>query len=276
MKRVLLLAGALAALAGMSIGSAAAQDGDARVRVLHASPDAPNVDVYVDGAEAISDLPFSEITDYISLPAGDYDVAVYAASANGEGDPVIAATLTLDAGVDYTVAAINEVAAIEPLVLVDNNGAPAAGNAHVRFVHASPDAPNVDIAAEGAGVLIADTAFGSASEYLPVPAGSYNLDVLVAGTQDSALAVPGVSLQPGNVYTVFALGFAAGDPALSAKLVVDSTHEQHADAPATGNAGLVATNGDAGSTQWVAIAGIASLMLAVAVGAVALGTRRLA
>lgn len=38
---------------------------------------------------------------------------------------------------------ITELAVIEPLVLVDHNTLPEAGKAHVRFVHASPDAPRV-------------------------------------------------------------------------------------------------------------------------------------
>lgn len=275
MKRVLILAGMFAALMSMSVMSVAAADGDARVRVLHASPDAPAVDVYVNGAEAVSNLAFGDITDYLELAPGSYDVAVYPAAANGEGDPVIAATLTLSANTDYTVAAINEVAAIEPLVLIDNNAAPAAGNAHVRFVHLSPDAPAVDIAAEGAGVVIPDTAFGDAAEYLPLPAGTYNLDVLVAGSDTSALSVPGVQLQAGRVYSVFALGFAAGDPALNAKLVVDASHTAGAGAPASGSAGLVATN-DGGSTSavWVAAAGVAALAVALGAGGFALQRQR--
>ena len=46
------------------------------VRVIHASPDAPAVDVWVNGAVAIEDLAFGSATDWIALPAGSYDVAV--------------------------------------------------------------------------------------------------------------------------------------------------------------------------------------------------------
>ena len=59
-----------------------------------------------------------------------------------------------NAGNDYTVAAIGLVAEIEPLVLVDDNTAPASGKAHVSVVHASPDAPAVDIAVKGGAVLV--------------------------------------------------------------------------------------------------------------------------
>ena len=173
-------------------GAADAQTGNARLRVLHASPDAPNVDVYVDGAEAISNLAFGSITDYTSVPAGAHAVKVFPTSANGTGTPVIdVPSVTLDAGKDYTVAAANVVASIEPVVLVDNNAAPAAGKAHVRVVHASPGAPNVDIFAEGAGVVVPNLPFKQASEYLPLAAGSYNLQVRVAGTTTAVVNLPG-------------------------------------------------------------------------------------
>ena len=229
MAAMLVVAGALF-FAG---NDASAQSGNARVRVLHAVPDAPAVDVYLNDAEAISDLTFNEITAYTSVPAGDYSVKVYPASANGTGTPVIdVPSLTLAVGQDYTVAAVGTLATIEPLVLTDNNAAPAAGQAHIRVVHASPDAPNVDIFAAGAGVVVSDLAFKEPSAYLPLPAGSYDLQVRVAGTETVALDLPDTALAAGNVYTAFAVGLAAGQPALTVNLATDSTAQQATATPA--------------------------------------------
>jgi hypothetical protein len=63
---VFVMLAALIPLAGVS-----AQGEQARIRVVHASPDAPNVDVWVNGAVAVSNLAFNDATDYIALPAGD-------------------------------------------------------------------------------------------------------------------------------------------------------------------------------------------------------------
>jgi hypothetical protein len=97
-------------------------------------------------------------------------------------------------------------------VLSDNLTLPASGQAHVRFVHLSPDAPNVDIVNVTGSlntVLIADRAYKSATDFIPLPAGTYDLEVRVAGTSTTALSLPGVTLQAGKILTVFAKGFLA-------------------------------------------------------------------
>jgi hypothetical protein len=191
----------------------------AGLRVVHASPDAPAVDVWLDGSLAISNLAFGEASDYANLPAGEYDVVVVPA---GEEEPrVIEATLTLSPGQNYTVAAIGLLEDIQALVLMDNITVPAAGTAHVRFVHLSPDAPAVDVAVTGGDVLFGNVAFSGFTDYSPVPASTYNLEVRLAGTDTVALPLPGVNLEEGTVYTVFAMGLAAGDPDLQAVIVVD-------------------------------------------------------
>jgi hypothetical protein len=116
------------------VTTALADGHQARVRVVHASPDAPAVDVLVNDGAAFTNAPFKGITDYASLDTGTYNIKVV---PTGATEPVvIEADLALEAK-DYTVVAVGLLENIEPLVLIDNNSAPAAGKAHVRFVHAS-------------------------------------------------------------------------------------------------------------------------------------------
>lgn len=231
MKKLLAVVSIVLAL-GLAV-PAFAQSG-ARVRVVHASPDAPAVDVWVNDSVAFSNAPFKGITDYAPLDTGTYNVKVV---PTGATEPVvIEADLALEAE-DYTVVAVGTLENIEPLVLVDNNAAPAQGKAHVRFVHASPDAPAVDIAVKGGPVLFSNIAFKEVGDYLPVDAGTYDLEVRIAGTDTVALEVPGIALQELTVYTVFAMGLAGGEPALTA---VPSVDEQYAAAlPETGSVDLM-------------------------------------
>jgi hypothetical protein len=173
------------------------------------------------------------ITDYAKLEPGSYSVQV---TPTGAEEPVVIdANLDLATQTDYTVVAVGQLANIEPLVLVDNNSAPAAGKAHVRFVHASPDAPAVDIAvANGGPVLFANVAFKEVGDYLPVDAGTYDLEVRLAGTETVALSVPGVALADSTVYTIFAMGLAGGEPALTAVPSVDASYPVPTTLPTTG------------------------------------------
>lgn len=211
-----------AMVALMGISAASAQGENAWLRVVHASPDAPAVDIWVNGEVAISGLAFGEATDYVELPGGDYDVAVTPAGAGAE-DAVIEATVTLEAGMAYSVAAVGQVADIEPLVLVDDLTAPAAGMAHVRVVHASPDAPAVDVAVADGPVLIENLEFKADSGYLPVDAMSYDLEVRPTGTEDVAIDIAGFNAEAGTIYTVMAIGL-AGDGSLTVLPLVDAAY----------------------------------------------------
>ncbi len=199
-----LLLNLLSVLVGTGLSSVQAQANPSRVRVAHLSPDAPKVDVYVNGAKTLSNVPFKTVSDYLSVPAGQYRFEVRVAGTPANTPAVIDATATLVAGTDYTVAAINFVANISGLILTDDNSAPAAGQAKVRVLHASPDAPNVDVAVKNGPVLVANLPFGNASGYLSVPAGTYDLEVRAAGTTFVALPLPGTKLEAGKIYTVIA------------------------------------------------------------------------
>ncbi|MAB84089.1 MAG: hypothetical protein CMJ24_11755 [Phycisphaerae bacterium] len=189
-----------------------------KVRVLHASPDAPGVDVKVNDATAIVGLNFLENTDYVDLATGDTNIQVVPSGL--EGPVVIDATLPLVAA-DYTVVAIGDLANIAPLPLLDDNT--LSENARIRFVHASPDAPNVDIAlANGGSVLFADVAFGTSGGYIEVPGGVYDLEARVAGTNTVALSIPGVNVTGNRVFTVVATGFLNINPSLGALPLLDA------------------------------------------------------
>lgn len=247
MKKLLYVMGTIVMVLGLSL-TAYAQTQQARVRVVHASPDAPAVDVWVNGAPAFTNAPFKGITAYAALDTATYNIKVV---PTGATEPVvIEADLTLEAK-DYTVVAVGKLADIEPLVLVDNNAAPAAGKAHVRFVHASPDAPAVDVAVTGGPVLFSNVAFKGTGDYMPVDAGTYDLEVRLAGTETVALAVPGVALNDATVYTIFAMGLAGGEPTLTAVPSADAVSPML----------LPATGGSSSTTNLALIAVLAGTVL---------------
>lgn len=198
-RRALGLVGALGLVAVLAV-PVAAQD-EAFVRVVHASPDAPNVDVWVDGEAVLTDVPFTAVSDYLAMPAGTYNVQV---TASGTTDPVIDADLTLEAGTSYTVAATGLVADITATVLTDDR-VPADGQAKLRVFHASPSAPaEVDVAVTDGPVLAEALAYPEATGYLTVDAGTYPLEIRAAGEATAALSLE-ATLEAGENYTAIAM-----------------------------------------------------------------------
>jgi len=168
------------------------------LRVAHASPDAPNVDVYVDGEAAIEDLAFGEVSPYAALDPGTYQIQVTA--AGDEETIVFDEEIELDAGVTQTAVAFGEAAGgpdtgfrIE--LLDDDLTDPGEAMSRIRLFHAVPDAGPVDIVAvdvpdddgeqsadapsEGEPLFAGVEFGGTVAE--SVPAGDYTLGVVPAG-----------------------------------------------------------------------------------------------
>lgn len=190
-----------------------AADGDAKLRAAHAVPDAPAVDVLVNGNVAVADLAFGDVTGYLEVPAGEYDVAINVA---GTSTTVFSATIEL-AAEDYTAAAIGN---LEPEgdepgftvdIFTDKLGVLDSGDGRVRAYHASPDAPAVDVAVadandEPAIYLAQDLSFGSAGPNVEVAAGTYPVAVYPAGSSTPVFGPVDVTIREGEVLTAFAEG----------------------------------------------------------------------
>ena len=177
----------------------------ARVVVTHASPDAPGVDLLVDNSKVNSaPLNFPSNTGYLSVNTGIRNIKVNVA---GTTTSVINADITFEKDKNYSIFAVDAVSKISAIALEDDLTAPAAGKAHVRFAHLSPDAPAVDFAAASTGaVVFPNSAFKKTTGFTPLNAGTYNLDVGVAGTSTVALVLAAVTLEAGKIYTVFTKG----------------------------------------------------------------------
>jgi hypothetical protein len=195
----------LAALAALVPAVSQAQGGQGYVSVMHASPDAPAVDVYVNGSRVLSDVPFFAASPYLPLDAGSYDVAVTAAGGS-INDAVIQGTLTVNGGEYVTVAAVNTLDNIEAVAFVDDLSDPPAGQARVSIIHASPDGPAVDVKVAGTSDAVASGLSFKQSVELEVPAGTYTFDITPAGGSDVVFTTPALRFEPGWVYTLVATG----------------------------------------------------------------------
>jgi len=192
----------------------------ARLQLIHNSP-SPTVDVYVNGALYEDDFAFRTATEFRTVPAGvALDVAIALGNSTGVEDALVTfEDIILDNGGTYVVTANGIVGnADTPFTLAINGAAQEAGTpgtVAVAAFHGSPGAPNVDIAARGAGNIITDLAYNTyTAGYLALPPANYILDVKAAGDDNIVASFQAdITSLDGGAATVFASGLLGSDPA---------------------------------------------------------------
>lgn len=185
------------------------------VRVFHAAPQAPNVDVYVNDQMVFSNLAFGDFTRYVYLDEGEYNVSVYLA---GQKDrPVINQMVDVPSQQIFTIAATGNLDNLGLLVIPDKvSKSPSQNYSSVRVIHLSPNASGVDILVDG-DTLFEDISFGEGTDYVDLNPGTYNVNV-VLNTDKSVVLPLKVTLNPDKIYTIYIIG---NPPSLQAVQVVD-------------------------------------------------------
>ncbi|HEU4421051.1 MAG TPA: DUF4397 domain-containing protein [Pilimelia sp.] len=194
------------------------------VRLAHLSPDTPAVDVYFSsqtGAVAEKVFPgvgYGVLSDYMSVPTGNYAVAMREAGAAKSVAPVLTTQVTVASGKAYTVAGVGRYADLGLRVLDDDLTPPPADKAKVRVVQASVRAPVLDVGVAGGRTIAQSVAFATTTGYQQVDPGRWTLRVQPTGGSDGN-DLP-CTLGGGNVYSLLVLDGTDGQ--LTAELRQDA------------------------------------------------------
>lgn len=200
---------ALAAAGGLAVALTAspalADSHESSVSVLHGVPDL-TVDVYVDGTETIPDFEPGTLTDPLTLPAGSYDIEIYADGDDPEtSDPALSAEgLEVPGGADLTLVAHLDADGNPALTAFANDVSTlAAGESRLTVRHTAA-APAVDVRAGGEPVV--EDLANPDEATLEVPAGTVSADVVATGTEDVVLGPADLDLAEGTHTIVYAWG----------------------------------------------------------------------
>lgn len=195
------------------------------IRVFHASPDAPPVDVYVNNNVIVSRLPYLGFTEYTPLAPGVYNIKVF--PAGNKTAPVINTNVNVPARGIFTAAAMGMLKDIALQIIPDPMIPAQLDKAYVRFVHLSPNAPNVDITLPDGTVVFANVPYKGVTDYVPVNPGVYTLQARPAGQTQIVLTVPNINLKANKFYTVYAVGLLGGRPPLQVVIPLDGNSYLH-------------------------------------------------
>jgi hypothetical protein len=184
--KLALSAAALMLLSACDNSSAPLPPQKFRIQALHASPDAPPVNVRI-GTNVVSDVDYKEGSGEIQLDVTDYSINVDGILPSGTATVIGPVALNPLPNRLYRVIAVGNVATIKPLVLVQPDTDVPAGQVRLRLAHAAPLAPKVDVyltapgAALAASAPVGSFAFGEDLGPVEVPAGEYQARVTLAG-----------------------------------------------------------------------------------------------
>lgn len=157
------------------------------VRIIHASADAPPVNIKLDNAIAVPALDYPNSTGFVNINSGTYDVAVDAIVPGGNLEVITVNDLDLIQDQRYTIVAIGDTANIKEFVAAETASSPAADEVGITVLHAATAAGNVDVYVTAPGEdltsLPANFTFDFNGQFDAgaLPAGPYQIRVVANG-----------------------------------------------------------------------------------------------
>ena len=180
----------------------------AEFKVINASSVGSPLNVAVDGSLVLSNIPFTGVSNYTAVGAGQHTFTVQATATPGAD--LLSLSSTLDSATDTSLVLSGPAGALLPLVLQDNNLPPPAARAHVRFVNTSPDFAALDVYVNFSK-QVTNLVTNSGSAYIELTADttvgtSYEFDFNTAGTVTPVLKLPNIPILGNKVYTIYVVG----------------------------------------------------------------------
>jgi len=168
-------------------GSRSSESGN--LRFLQGSPDAPQVNLLVDGKSVATNIGYINATGYVSVKSGSRHVQVVPVSG---ASPVLDANITITASGNQTLIISGPAAGIQNVLLTDGGTTATTGDAHVRVVNASSTMGTADVYIVSSGTSIAgiaptvaNLAFNSDTGYQLVPVGAYEVFMTAPNTKNA-------------------------------------------------------------------------------------------
>jgi hypothetical protein len=198
----------------------------AYVRGAHFSPDTAGVDVYLSAFSGgtstlwLSDVTYGDVSGYKPITAGAYAVSMRPHGAASSTPAALTWTVNISPGSAYTAAAVGTNNQLRGIVLKDSTSTPGPKTGMVRVIQASSQAGHVSVNAQNGPSIVGDIAYGSASSYVSVPAGTWNI-VTKSSSTPSLSGQLSLTVAGGSRSSVVLLDQAGGG--LTVRSVVDAS-----------------------------------------------------
>lgn len=189
------------------------------VRLFHASPNTPAVDIYFGNQVVARSLRFTQFTQYLTVNPGSYNVRVF---RSGEtSNPIIDIDYTFRPNAIQTIAAADMLSSIKLIPFEEPKMPEVQGRSYIKFAHLSPNTGALDVALGNGDVLFRNISFGNASDYTALPQGTHIFNLRPTGTTNTVLHVPNIRVRPNRILTIYAIGLEDERPPLQVLIPLD-------------------------------------------------------
>lgn len=198
------------------------------VRLLHASPNAHTVDVYINDKLLVRNFNYREFTDYVKLMPGTYNIKIYR-STNGK-NLLYNKNLTIPGNTIFTIAAIGILPESFELYPIEEKytGVNTRNKAKVRFVHLIPNGPPVDLTIPVGNVLFGNVMYKDITDYIEMTPAIYTFEITYPNSNTNILYIPNIRLRGDRFYTIYAIGLVGDEPAPQVLIPLDGlTYLKH-------------------------------------------------
>lgn len=189
-----------------------------KIRLMHAVPDAPNVDVYSNGKLLYSNLGFGSITNYLNLPAEKYNIQLYKTGTKSR--PLITEPFEIKPNGVYTISVTYENNEISFFDLDDTHSISNPLLSSVRFINLSPNSQLLSLRLPENIVLFNEVSYLETNEYYPISPGIYNF-VVVSADGSFEKYISNVKLRRSQFITIYIIGLFNKRPQVGYILVQD-------------------------------------------------------
>lgn len=189
------------------------------LRLLHASPLSPSVDVYINSIPTLRNLQYKGFSEYLPISPGNHNVKLFKAGTT---------TLVYNGDVEILPNEIETVCIIgkdpsslsllpvkDPKLNIDTT------KAYLRTVHLSPNTPPIDVVTSNGIELFNDVSYKEKQGYISIQPSIYAIDIKLTDTTTSVLYVPNMKLRPNKFYTIYVVGLLNDTPPLQVLIPLD-------------------------------------------------------
>jgi hypothetical protein len=204
----------------------------AKVQVIHNSPGAPAVDVWINGSTVAGGVVFRKASGFLQVDPTIPTTVQIAVTGSDPYNIVSTDIITLTSGISYRAIATGVVGSSVvgqefDVTYHEATTTTSGGNTGLDIYHSSPDAPTVGVVARGVATLVNAFSFKDAATHVSVPSSNYVLDIRAgsaSGSLVTSFSAPLAGFAGKNI-AVLASGLLNGTPAFGLVAITEDGSE---------------------------------------------------